>query len=550
MFTKIKNHPYISAIVLAVIFTSCAQSDVDNALKMITEQSLRKHIISISDDVTAGRAPGSPGSAIAQQYIAGQMQQIGLKPGAGDSGFYQYIDMVRINVDPSVKLTFTGKDKILDPGYYEDFILFPGMQQEHAGVENAELVFVGYGIQAPEFNWDDFKDTDVQDKFLLIMNNDPDNGDSSFFGGKARLYYGRWSYKFEQAARMGALGAIIIHTTASAGYPWQVVQTSWSGSQYELVQQPESRLGYKSWVTEAIASRIAEMAGYELDELRKQAMKSDFRPVPLGINVSCSINAKIEKAVGANILGVLPGSDPELSKQAVLITAHHDHLGIGKVINGDSIYNGAIDNASGVATILTMAEAFSAMKEAPRRTLVFAAVEGEEAGLIGSEYYAKHPTFAPENIAADVNIDFVNIWGKTRDVVVIGYGKSTIDEMVRVYAEKQHRVVVPDQSPELGMYYRSDQYSFAQIGIPGLYLDTGKDFVGKPAGWGKETTNIWIKTHYHQPSDEYDPAWDLSGHIEDMNLLFHVILELANQDGMPQWMPGDEFEKVRKGSGE
>jgi Zn-dependent M28 family amino/carboxypeptidase len=281
-----------------------------------------------------------------------------------------------------------------------------------------------------------------------------------------------------------------------------------------LVQQQESGLEYKAWVTEAIASRIAEMAGYDLDDLRKQAIKPDFKPVSLGISVSCKISAKIDKAAGVNILGVLPGSDPELSKQAVLITAHHDHLGIGKVINGDSIYNGAIDN--------------------------------EESGLIGSEYYVQHPTFAPENIAADVNIDFVNIWGKTRDVVVVGYGKSTIDDIVRVYAEKQGRVVVPDQTPELGMFYRSDQYSFAKIGIPGLYLDTGKDFVGRPAGWGKEIKNDWIKTHYHQPSDEYNPDWDLSGHLEDMNLLFHVILELANQDKMPEWVPGDEFEKVRR----
>jgi hypothetical protein len=546
MVPKIKNLNFLLAIILAIISASCTQSDVDNALKKINEQGLRDRIASISDDATAGRAPGSPGSIIAQRYIAGQMQQIGLKPGAGDSGFYQYIDIVKITVDPTMKLTFTGKNKSIKPVYYDDYIVFPGAQQEHTRIENAELVFVGYGIQAPEFSWDDFKDVDVRGKFLLIMNNDPDAGNTDFFGGKARLYYGRWSYKFEQAARMGAIGAIIIHTTESAGYPWKVVQTSWSGPQYELTRRQDSSLQCISWVTDTIASQIADMAGFKMDELQKQARRNDFKPIALGIKVNCSIDARIEKATGANILGILPGSDPALGRQAVLITAHHDHLGVGKAINGDSIYNGAIDNAAGVATMLTLAEAFSTLKKAPRRSLVFASVEGEESGLLGSGYFVQHPTIAPENIAADVNIDFVNVWGKTQDVVVVGYGKSTIDDIVRKYTEKQDRIVMPDQSPELGMYYRSDQYSFAKIGVPGLYLYTGRDFIGKPAGWGKETTDSWIKTHYHQPSDEYDPGWDLSGHLEDMNLLFHVILELANQDKMPEWVPGDEFEKVRR----
>jgi hypothetical protein len=378
------------------------------------------------------------------------------------------------------------------------------------------------------------------------MNNDPDTGHADFFGGKARLYYGRWSYKYEQAARMGALGAIIIHTTESAGYPWQVVQTSWSGSQYELVQPEESGLEYKSWITDTLASQITKIAGYSLDDLLAQAKKPDFKPVPLGVTVSCNINATIEKIKGANIVGILPGSDNELSNQAVIITAHHDHLGIGKVIDGDSIYNGAVDNASGVASVLTLAEAFSSMKKAPRRSLVFVTVDGEESGLLGSEYYAQHPTFPPDMIAANVNIDFVNIWGKARDVVIVGYGKSTLDDIVRKVAEEQGRTVVSDQSPEFGMFYRSDQFSFAKIGVPGLYLGSSTDFVGKPAGWGKEATDNWIRTHYHQPRDEYDPNWDLSGHLQDMELLFRVILELANQDGMPEWAEGDEFSKLRK----
>jgi hypothetical protein len=311
MFPKIKNLNFILATVSAIILTSCAQSDVDNALKKITDQSLRDHIVSISDDAAAGRAPASPGSLIAQRYIAGQMEKIGLKPGSGDSGYFQRIEMVKIMVEPTMKLSFSCNGKNIEPVYYDDYVIFPGMQKEKTSIENAGLVFVGYGIQAPEYNWDDFKDVDVRGKFLLVMNNDPDTGNVDFFGGKARLYYGRWDYKYEQAARMGAVGAIIIHTTESAGYPWKVVQASWSGPQFELTQQQESGLGCKAWVTENVASRITEMAGYNLDELRKQAQKPDFKPVPLGIKVNCNIDVTIERVNGANILGVIPGSDKE-----------------------------------------------------------------------------------------------------------------------------------------------------------------------------------------------------------------------------------------------
>ncbi len=545
MVPGIKRYLLTLIAIVLVLITSCEQTNTDKVLERINDHSLNARISFISDDLTTGRAPGSHGSIIAQRYIASQMQQIGLQPGINDSSYYQNFEIVKIDIDTKMNLKFTVDNKTIEPVYYEEYLLFPGVQKEITNIENAELVFAGYGIQAQEFNWDDFKDMDVQGKVLLIMNNDPDTGDPDFFGGKARLYYGRWSYKYEQAARMGAAGAIIIHTTESAGYPWQVVQTSWSGSQFELIQEEHSSLEYKAWITEDIASRIVEMSGNNLDELQARAQKSDFVPVHLGIKVDCNMKANYQKTTGVNILGVLPGSDPVLSKEAVVITAHHDHLGIGKSIDGDSIYNGALDNASGVASILTLAEAFSELNKSPRRSLVFLAVDGEESGLLGSWYYAQNPTFSPQDIAANVNIDFINVWGKTRDVVVVGYGKSTIDDLVREYAKKQDRVVLPDLTPEQGMFYRSDQFSFAKIGVPGLYLDTGQDFIGKPEGWGKEITDNWRKTHYHQPSDEYDPTWDLSGHIEDLNLLFQVALQIADRDEMPAWLPGDEFEKVR-----
>jgi len=522
-----------------------AQPGLNRALDVINDHTLRAHIGFLSDDLLSGRAPGSLGSALAQRYIASQMQLIGIKPGIKDSSYYQKFDMVEINIKPEMQLTISGKYGELELKYYDEFVAFPGVQKEKIEVKDAELVFVGYGIQAPEYNWDDFKNVDVQGKVLLIMNNDPDTGDPKFFGGKARLYYGRWDYKYEQAARMGAIGAIIIHTTPSAGYSWNVVQTSWSGKRFEIPQTKESSLIYKGWITEDDAYRIAEIGGKNLDKLRSAAEKHSFKPVFLEATVSGNIHANYNTLKATNVVGMLPGSDPELRKQAIVFTAHYDHLGVGKAVDGDSIYNGALDNASGVASILTIADAFTQLDNLPRRSLVFAALDGEESGLLGSQYYAENPSFPPEKIAANINIDGVNIWGKTRDIAIIGSGKSTIDKLVKEVAKTQMRIVMPDLMPEQGYFYRSDQFNFAKIGVPALYLNEGQDFIGRPKGWGKKIIEHWIATHYHQPSDEYDPNWDLSGHIQDLILTFQVALRLANDDQMPSWLPGDEFESVR-----
>jgi len=538
-------------LILITAATANAQTDLDRALQAIDEKTLRAHIGFLSDDLLGGRAPGSAGSVLAQRYITSQMQLIGLRPGIGDTVYHQRFDVVEINLEPGMHLKISGKQGNLELKYYDQFIAFPGEHKEKIRLENAELVFAGYGIRAPEYEWDDFKDVDVQGKVLLIMNNDPDTGDPDFFGGKARLYYGRWDYKYEQAARMGAIGAIIIHTTASAGYPWKVVQTSWSGTQFELPRTEESGLVYKGWVTGEVAHRIAGLAGKNLDKLRSAAEERRFKPVPLGLTVNAGLAAGYRTVKAANVVGILPGSDPELRKQAVVFTAHYDHLGIGKAAQGDSIYNGALDNASGVASILSLAQAFSQLNSAPRRSLVFIAVDGEESGLLGSQYYAENPTFVPGQIAANINIDGANIWGKTRDVAIVGSGKSTIDEVVKEAAKTQGRIVLPDLMPEQGSFYRADQFNFAKIGVPALYLDTGQDFIGRPQGWGKKSVEHWIATHYHQPSDEYEPDWDLSGHIEDLVLIFQVARRLANDDRMPAWLPGDEFEAVRlKATGE
>ena len=532
-------------VVMIVVTLSSAESELIGAPRSISENTLKAHIKFLSDDLLGGRGVGSVGSSIAQLYIANQMQLFGLEGGFEGGSYYQKFDMVEINTDPEMELKISGRRGEIDLKYYDEFIAFPGIQTERIRIDKAELVFAGYGIQAPEYKWDDFKGVDVKGKVLLIMNNDPNTDDPDFFGGKARLYYGRWSYKYEQAARMGAVGAIIIHTTPSAGYPWQVVQTSWSGAQFELPESERTSLLYKSWVTEKAAYKITELGGHNLDELRSAAEDRRFKPVPLGVRVSGELDSTYRNMKAMNIGGVIKGGDPKLKEQAIVFTAHYDHLGIGKAVDGDSIYNGARDNASGVACILALAEAFSELERPVRRTLIFLAVDGEESGLLGSEYFAGNPTFPAGKIAANINIDSVNIWGKTRDVSIIGSGKSTIDATVKEAAKTLGRIVLPDATPEQGSFYRADQFSFAKVGVPCLYLSGGRDFIGRPKGWGQKKAEDWNSTHYHQPSDEYNSDWDLSGCVQNLNLIYQVALKLANQEQMPRWLAGDEFEPVR-----
>lgn len=522
-----------------------AEPDLIGRNETINENTLKAHISFLSDDLLGGRGVGSVGSSIAQLYIANQMQLSGLKGGFEDSSYYQKFDMVEINTNTEMQLIITSKRRELGLKYYDEFLAFPGVQKEHIKIKQADLVFVGYGIVAPEYNWDDFKGVDVKGKVLLIMNNDPNTGDPKFFGGKARLYYGRWSYKYEQAARMGAIGAIIIHTTPSAGYRWKVVQTSWSGAQFELPNNERSSLVYKSWVTEKGAYKIAKLGGKNLDELRVAAEDRRFKPVPLGVTVSGSLESTYQNIKATNVVGVIEGSDPDLKEEAIVFTAHYDHLGIGKAVDGDSIYNGARDNASGIACILTLSQAFSRLDNPVRRTFVFLAVDGEESGLLGSQYYAENPTYPAGKIAANINIDTVNIWGKTRDVSIVGSNKSTIDAEVEEVAKKHGRTTLPDPRPEQGSFYRGDQFSFAKIGVPALYLTGGQDYIGREKGWGQKQGASWIGTHYHQPSDEYNSNWDLSGCIQDLHIIFEVALRLANQEQMPSWLAGDEFEPVR-----
>ncbi len=517
----------------------------DEAAKLITADLMRGYVIELSDDRYEGRGPASRGDIMARKYLAAELGKLGLEPGAADGSWEQAFDLVGVTTEQPASWIFNRGDDSLMLKQWDQFIVSSGVQAEKAEVNNAELVFVGYGIQAPEYDWDDFKGQDLNGKVLLIMNNDPD-WDPKLFGGETRLWYGRWDYKYQSAAKQGAAGAIIIHTAPSAGYPFQVVQTSWTGEQFALPAGDEPRNQVNAWATEDAVRELLALAGQDLDKLREAADNRDFQPVPLGITTSISMNVSLNRVQSANVLGLIRGSDPELADQAVIYTAHHDHLGIGTPnAEGDNIYNGAMDNASGVAQIMAIAKAIKALPEAPRRSILIALVGAEEQGLLGSKYYADNPTFAPGKIAANLNYDGGNIWGHTHDVTFVGLGKSSIDAIVTAIAAEQGRVVKPDQFADRGYFYRSDQFSFAKIGVPAMYLDTGTEFVDRPADWGKQQVNHYTDVNYHQPSDEYDDSWNFDGMISDALLGFWTGLAIANTDDMPAWNPGDEFEAAR-----
>jgi len=520
---------------------------IDAAGKAITGDFLRDQIAKISSDEFEGRGPMTRGDVATRAYLVEQLKALGYEPGSGDA-WQQPFDLVGIKSEMPATWTFSRGGKSVAMKWWDQYIAGSGVQTDKGAVKNAEVVFVGYGIQAPEYGWDDFKGKDLKGKVLLMLNNDPD-WDPAIFAGTTRLYYGRWSYKYESAARQGAAGAIIIHTTPSAGYPFQVVQTSWSGEKYEIPAGDEPRIQVRGWLTEDAAKQVVALAGKDLAALIESARKKEFAPVSLGITTSLAFTNKINRGKTANVFGLLRGSDPVLSKELVVYSAHHDHLGIGKPdASGDKIYNGALDNGTGCAQVLAIAKAFKALPTPPRRSILILFVAGEEQGLLGSLYYATHPTVPIGKIAVDINYDGGNIWGKAKDVTYVGKGKTTVDPLLDELAARQGRVVKGDPFPDRGHFYRSDQFSFARVGVPGVYLGAGVDFIGRPAGWGKEQVEAFEAHNYHQPSDQIRPDWNYDGMVENAQLGFAAGVKIANADQMPAWVPGDEFEAIRKAS--
>ncbi len=510
---------------------------------VITEDLILGHTLALSHDSLQGRGPGSPGEEIAQRYLIQQMESAGLEPGGTDGEWLQPFDLVRIKSSMPESLRLTGDGGTLGLAYGTDWVGAAGRQTPRTAIADAEIVFVGYGIVAPEEEWDDYKDADVAGKILLFLNNDP-TGDR--FAGDTRLYYGRWTYKYEIAAEKGAAGALIVHTTPSAGYPWQVVQSSFGGTEFELPAPPdEPRIDVRGWLTHEAASRLAELAGQELDALEAAAQGSDFRPLPLGVTLGLAFTTELDTTPTANVIGQLPGSDPELRDTAVLYTAHYDHLGIGRPVEGDSIYNGARDNALGTATILAIARAFAELPERPSRSILYAAVGAEEQGLLGSEHLALHPPVPACDLVANLNLDGGSILGRSEDVRQIGRGKSDLDGLLDRFASEQGRTVLPEEFPDRGYFYRSDQFNLAKVGVPALYLHTGVDVRGRPEGWGVAREEEWVETLYHQPSDQVTADWDLAGQVEDARLLFEVGRVVAESETAPAWTPGDEFAGIR-----
>jgi hypothetical protein len=531
------------------------------AVARVTAAEISGHLRFLSDDLLEGRKPGTRGSSLAIAYIAAQLEAFGLSPGApaaegATRSFLQPVPLMRLTGRLPGKVEFRAADAkegaplalSTGGGVEADLVLKPDAPVDFAKVEDAELVFAGYGIVAPEYGWDDYKDVDVRGKIVVLLNfNPPFAGEVD--GKRVRLWYGRWDYKYQTAAAHGAAGVYIIHTTESAGYPWQVLANSADAVRFDLPPHGEPRLQFQGWVTDGAAHRLFALGGKDLDALRGQAMGAgakDFKPVSLGVRSSLTMPVERRTIRSGNVIGMVPGTDPLLRGEAVVFTAHHDHLGTvpsaepGK----DGIYNGALDNASGVSAILTMAHA--ALLAPPRRSLYFCFVTAEEQGLLGSRWLAQHPPVPAGRIAADINIDSFNKWGLTNDVGLLGLGKSSLDAVVRQAAAEQGRTVHGDPFPDRGSFYRSDMFELARAGVPPVALKGGPSYVGRPEGWGREQHEAFERKDYHQPSDEYHGDWDLDGAVQDAQLDLVIGLRVANAPRLPEWTPGDEFEAARK----
>ena len=513
-----------------------------------------EHIRQLASDEFEGRAPGTAGEERTVQYLTAEFQKLGLKPGNTDGTFIQKVPLVGITGAQARPFVVSGRARATFK-WRDEVVAWTKHVADGASIEDSDLVFVGYGVVAPEYNWDDYKDIDLKGKTMVVLVNDPQVPDAAdptkldarTFNGTAMTYYGRWTYKFEEAARRGAAGALIIHETGPAGYPFNVVQGNLS-ERFDLVT-PDKNMGRASiegWLSLDAAKRLLKMAGQDFNALKKQATTREFKPVPLGLKASLAVKNTMRTIESRNVLAKLEGSDPQLKDEYVVYTAHWDHYGRGVPVKGDDIYNGALDNASGVAAMLEMARAFTKVKPAPKRSILFLAVTAEEQGLLGSQYYAVTPIYPLAKTVANINIDGINQWGRTKDITVIGLGASDLDDYLRDAAAEQSRTLRPDPEAEKGFYYRSDHFNFAKQGVPALYTDTGVEFVGKPAEYSKQKRDEYTEHDYHAPSDQIKPDWDLAGAVEDAELMVAVGYRVANADKFPEWKPGNEFRAKRE----
>jgi Zn-dependent M28 family amino/carboxypeptidase len=549
---------FAGLIVSPVLTVSIANGQSPVPFPSIDAAALLAHTRTLSSDAFEGRAPGTPGEERTITYLAGQFRKDGLEPGAPDGTYVQRVPLVGITPDPHTALVVTSD---AEPGetplrlaYKDDVVAWSKRVVDAATLDRSELVFVGYGVQAPEYAWDDYKGADLKGKTLVFLVGDPPVPDPAnpsaldprVFGGSAMTYYGRWTYKYEMAAKMGAAGALIIHETGPAGYPFSVVQVN-VGEKFDIARADRNagRAAIEGWLSGAAADRMLARAGTSLAALKKAALGRDFRPMPLGLRVSMTIRNTVRTIDSRNVLAKLTGSDPAVRNEYVLYTAHWDAFGIGAPLNGDPVYHGAVDNGIAVAGLLEIARAYAQLPVRPRRTILFLAVTAEEQLMLGSEYYASNPVYPLDRTLADINLEMLNVHGRTRDLTVIGLGTSDLDDIAREVAARQGRVLKPDPEPERGMYYRSDHFSFARRGVPAFEPDQGDDYIGKAAGYGLEVRKAFYANIYHKPTDTVKPDWDLSGGVEDLQLDWMVGYLVAQGDNYPQWKPGAEFGRPR-----
>jgi Zn-dependent M28 family amino/carboxypeptidase len=527
------------------------------ALNSVTSEGLLASIKVLASDDFEGRLPGTHGEDMTVNYIADRFKAIGLAPGNPDGTYIQNVPFVGIASKVSASFNVAGKAMPLE--LPKDMVAFSPRAQNRLAIENSDLVFVGYGVIAPEYNWDDYKGMDVRGKTLLMLINDPQipdpkdpsKLDDSMFKGNAMTYYGRWTYKYEIAAKLGARAAIIIHETKPAAYPYEVVVNSWSRENFSIktVGPNPDFPDVASWIHLDKAKQLFSASGYDFAELKRKALSRDFKPVALPATVSFHVQNAWREVASRNVVAKLEGSDPALKNEYVVYSAHWDHLGIDlDETHGsrhDRIYHGAIDNASGVADLLSFANAYAQLRQRPKRSILFIATTGEEQGLLGAKYYANHPLYPLSRTLADINVDTISQWGRTRDVAITGYGMSALDDLITGLAAEQGRTVKPDPKPENGYFYRADQFEFAKLGVPVMYAKSGNDLIDKPAGTGEKLANEFIANNYHKPSDEIMPAWDLSGAVEDARLLIALGYVVAQSPEYPRWKPGAEFKAAR-----
>jgi len=530
-------------------------SSPDAGLRSIGEENLARHIQQLASDSFEGRLPGSPGETKTTGYLVEQFKKLGLAPGNPEGNYLQKVPLMGITPASPLHLFLGTGAQELSICSGQEFVAWSKRAVDSTSLQDSEVVFAGYGVVAPEYDWDDYKDVDVKDKTLIVLVNDPpvpDPDDPSklderTFNGRAMTYYGRWTYKLEEAARKGARACFIIHETGPAGYPWGVVQDSFSGEQFNLAtNNGEPSCALEGWLTEESAQAMFQLSGHDLETLKEEALSRNFKPAPLGVRGSLTIANTFRRVDSHNVVARLEGSDPSLKEQYVVYLAHWDHLGKKTTSEGEQIYHGAVDNASGTAALLEMARGFAQLETPPRRSLLFLAVTAEEQGLLGSRYYSEDPLYPVVNTVAAINMDGMNVMGPTQDVTITGLGNTTLEDLVEVVCKEQGRVVRPDPEPEKGLFYRSDHFSFAKQGVPALSMNPGVDYLGRPEGWGLQIREEYTRKHYHKPSDQYDPSWDLSGLVQDLQLLFQVGYQAANDDRYPAWKPGSEFKALRQ----